>query len=533
MIKKFLPAFSVVMVLVALQIGSIFHGALGQSTIKQQRFVPFSRSTFASKEVSKDVRPFYPAGRGIRYPLAALSAVVPVIGDNVNVIGANDVRMRAKIGGKKVFTCNPGKQTPQNETSLAVNPNNPNNLVGGVNDYRLYVPSENRYDGGGGFFCSTDGGKSWTVGNLPGLVTADPDAPGIYETAGDPAVAAGPNNVFWYANLARNRTDDASAIAVSRSTDGGATWKTTFAIQTSAEEGKTIFNDKGWIAADPKDPNVAYVTWTQFNYDAKGNYLSSLIVYSKTANGDATWSTPQQVTPNLFNQGSVVCIDPDGNVHVVWNSYNAALGKDGVAYAMKPNGSDTFGATRFLAVDDDIKDPLVWAEFRTNSFPAFALDGNNLYVVWSNWNARNADIVYLHSTDGGLTWSSPKTIGGGASDQFFPWIGANKGKVFVSYMDHKGEKGSRYHMSIVASSDNGDTWSKPVKITSRSSDPSKGNYFEYPNCIPSFIGDYTGIDVGSDGVAHPFWTDIRKGNSPGDPGTTYDQDPYTATVTIH
>ena len=441
--------------------------------------------------------------------------------------------MRAKIGGKKVFTCNPGKQTPQNETSLAVNPNNPNNLVGGVNDYRLYVPRENRYDGGGGFFRSTDGGKSWTVGNLPGLVTADPDAPGIYETAGDPAVAAGPDNVFWYANLASNRTDDASAIAVSRSTDGGATWKTTFVIQTSAEEGKTLFNDKEWIAADPKDSKRAYVTWTQFNYSAKGNYISSLIVYSKTTDGGETWSAPQQVTPNLFNQGSVVYIDSDGNVHVVWESYNAALYKDGIAYAMKPNGSDTFGDTKFLAVDDDIMDPLGWAEFRTNSYPSFTIDGNNLHVVWSNWNSRNADIVYLHSTDSGVTWKDPKTIAGGRSDQFFPWVGAHKGTVFVSYMDHKGEKGSRYHMSIIASSDNGDTWSAPVKVTSRSSDPSKGNYFGYPNCAPSFIGDYTGVAVGSDGVAHPFWTDIRKGNSPADPDTTYDQDPYTATVTIH
>lgn len=532
MIKKFLPAFSVVTVLAALQIGSIFHGAQGQSPVGQERFFPFSRSTFASKEAGKDVRPFYPADRGVRYPLAAQSVLVPVIGDNVNVIGANDVRMRAKIGGKKVFTCNPGKQSPQNETSLAVNPNNQNNLVGGVNDYRLYVPSENRYDGGGGFFRSTDGGKNWTAGNLPGLVTADPNAPGIYETAGDPAVAAGPDNVFWYANITFNRSDDANAVAVSRSTDGGATWKTTFVIQTSAEEGKTLFNDKEWIAADPKDSKRAYVTWTQFNYNAKGNYISSLIVYSKTTDGGKTWSTPQQVTPELYNQGSVVYIDSGGNVHVVWESYNAALYKDGIAYAMKPNGSDTFGDTKFLAVDDDIMDPLGWAEFRTNSYPSFTVDGNNLHIVWSNWNGRNADIVYLHSTDGGVTWKDPKTIAGGRSDQFFPWVGADKGKVFVSYMDHKGEKRSRYHMSIIASNDNGDTWSAPVKITTRSSDPSKGNYFGYPNCAPGFIGDYTGIAAGSDGVAHPFWTDIRKGNSPGDPGTTYDQDPYTATITI-
>ena len=529
MIKKFLPAFSVITVFAALQIGSFFHSAQGQSPVSQERFVPFSRSSIATQGKKEDVnvRTLRPVGQGTKYPLAALSGKSPAVGVNVNMIDTSDVVQKKKINGKTVRTCNPGKQTPQNETSMAVNPNNPDNLVGGVNDYRLYVPSENRYDGGGGFFRSMDGGKSWTVGNLPGLVTADPDAPGIYETAGDPAVAAGPDNVFWYANIAFNRSDDANAVAVSRSTDSGATWETSFVIQTSDEEGASLFNDKEWVAADPNDPNIAYITWTQFKNDG-----SSRIVFSKTTDGGATWSAPQQVTPNLYNQGSVVYIDSDGNVHVVWESYNVTLHKDGIAYAMRPNGSDTFGDTRFLAVDDDIMDPLGWAEFRTNSFPAFALDGNNLYIVWSNWNGRNADIVYLHSTDGGVTWKDPKTIDGGRSDQFFPWIGADKGKVFVSYMDHKGEKGSRYHMSIIASNNNGDTWLAPVKTTSRSSDPSKGNYFGYPNCAPVFIGDYTGIAVGSDGVAHPFWTDIRKGNSPGDPGTTYDQDPYTATVTI-
>ena len=41
-----------------------------------------------------------------------------------------------------------------------------------------------------------------------------------------------------------------------------------------------------------------------------------------------------------------------------------------------------------------------------------------------------------------------------------------------------------------------------------------------------FIGDYTGMAVGSDGVAHSMWTDFR-----GNPGTTKpNQDAVTAAV---
>lgn len=85
---------------------------------------------------------------------------------------------------------------------------------------------------------------------------------------------------------------------------------------------------------------------------------------------------------------------------------------------------------------------------------------------------------------------------------------------------------------MVSSGDSGATWSAPVLVSSRASNVRLGNGFGYPDCAPRFIGDYSGIAVGSDGVAHPMWTDIRKGNSPDEPGSTHDQDPYTARVTL-
>src|SRR5439155_696109 len=79
--------------------------------------------------------------------------------------------------------------------------------------------------------------------------------------------------------------------------------------------------------------------------------------------------------------------------------------------------------------------PLPGATFRDYSFPAFARDGANLHVVWSNWNGTNADVLYIRSTDGGASWSSPVAIGGGSGDQFLPWVGSNGGTVFASWSD--------------------------------------------------------------------------------------------------
>jgi hypothetical protein len=295
-------------------------------------------------------------------------------------------------------------------------------------------------------------------------------------------------------------------------------------IQTSAADGAKLFNDKEWIAADPGDPAVAYVTWTQFHSNATGHYLSSPIVLAKTTDGGAHWSAPRQVSGYTRSQGSVVQVDAAGAVHVVFETF--AAGRDAVAYAVSRDGGATF-RTRILATVNDIPSPLPGAAFRTNSFPALALDGSALHVVWSNWNGTDADALYLRSTDGGASWSAPRTVGGGAGDQFFPWVAARGGNVYASWLNRTGA--AVYTAAVAGSADGGATWTAPTTLSSAVSDAAQGNLFGYPNCAASFIGDYTGIAVGADGAAHPIWTDIRTGN---DTRRTADQDPYTATVTF-
>jgi len=464
---------------------------------------------------------------------ATLAATTVSAGPNVDVnAGGSDATIQSPIGGVTVNSCFPGKETPQDETTIAVSPVDAAILVAGANDYRLYEPSENRYDGSGGFFRSTDGGATWMAGLLPGLVRANAIAPGLYEAAGDPSVAAGPNNVFWYANLAFNRTDNANSVAVSRSENGGATWSTSFVLQTSAADGGRVFNDKEWVGADPSNGLVAHVTWTQFQTSPSGHTRSSPIVISNTTDGGAHWSAPVRVSPFLYNQGSVVLVDATGTIHVTYEAYSR--GGDVVAYSTSTDGGATF-STRVLAAINDIPSPLPGATFRDYSFPAFARDGANLHVVWSNWNGTNADVLYIRSTDGGASWSSPVAIGGGSGDQFLPWVGSNGGTVFASWSDRPAANDT-YSIAGAGSSDGGASWSAPVAISTATSNVLDGNAFGYPTCAFSFIGDYSGITVDANGVAHVAWTDTRRGNDPTDSSTndtTADQDVYTATLSIH
>jgi BNR/Asp-box repeat protein len=480
---------------------------------------PFALSGLAAESRQPSVAST-PVTRGVINPSAPSSGGTLNVGTNVDVIGSNDVTQKAVINGVSVKTCNPGKNTAQNETTIA---SNGSSLVGGANDYRLYEPSENRYDSSGGFYVSNDGGKTWSVGFLPGLVRANPTAPGPYESAGDPAVVAGAPGVFWYANIAFDRTDAANSVAVSRSIDGGQTWTTHFVVQTPANQGKGLFNDKEWIGADPSDPTglTAYVTWTEFEG------ASSAIVISKTTDGGVTWTAPQLVSSVFTNdQGSTVVVDNSGHVFVTFETFNGST--DAVVFSVSIDGGASF-TSRQIASVQDIPSPLPGATFRDDSFPTLALDGTTatLHVVWSNWNGSNADVVYMRSIDGGADWSKPVTIGGGAGDQFFPWIAAGNGKVFATWFNRAGTDDT-YTIAGVSSSDAGATWTSPVTVSTATSNVMAGNQFQFPSCLFSFIGDYNAVTVDSSGVGHALWTDIRSNHFDGSGGA--DQDAFTATL---
>src|SRR6266487_2037795 len=128
------------------------------------------------------------------------------------------------MGSGSVMVVNVSNDTTaQNETPLAVNPANPQNLITGNNDWN--------YNDGCGVNASFDGGKTWTPtlpsGFLPGITqfTNDPAVPGtgVYDFGGDPAVAFSPDGNAAYFTCFGYRGKNV-ALWLSRSTDGGRTW---------------------------------------------------------------------------------------------------------------------------------------------------------------------------------------------------------------------------------------------------------------------------------------------------------------------
>ncbi len=194
---------------------------------------------------------------------------------------------------------------PDNEIAIVADPENPNHLLAGSNDYyyrfnnstgarQAIVPT--------GFFTSFDGGATWLDGQIPmrsGNGAGDP-AP-AFDAKHDVALMAQLENVGGQGGPFVSQGD----VSVSHSTDGGVTWSppVTVMLGTGAGIGpanQAKFFDKEWITVDnnPGSPffGRAYVTSTLFVNGLHGSFTRSPIVFSYSDDGGQTWTVPQEIS---------------------------------------------------------------------------------------------------------------------------------------------------------------------------------------------------------------------------------------------
>ena len=330
---------------------------------------------------------------------------------------------------------------PQNETSIAVDPNNSQRVVASMNDYvtRAWTctisgtPCSALGDGYSGTYFSNNGGGSWCcVSTDPShLGTLIPGVErlvgGIYDAGGDPSVAFDSQGHVYYSGLGFDRTAPPNTVAVNKGTfdgSGNLTWGApTFINATTAP---STLNDKPWIAVDSHSSSAfrdrIYVSWTRFIFNPQnGRYVQSPIslVYSK--DGGATFSSPQLIVGNvLYSQGSHPTVAPDGTVYVFWTGATRKATLDSIWVVKSTDGGVSW--SKPVAVSQLVNIiPIANTSFRNNSYPgaAVAPDGS-VYVTWSSLmsdagglcptrtnNGCHATVLYSKSTDGGATWSAP------------------------------------------------------------------------------------------------------------------------------
>jgi hypothetical protein len=334
----------------------------------------------------------------------------------------------------------------QNETAIAVDPNNPKRVVAAANDYvtrtwtctRGGTPCSALGDGYSGTYFSNDGGATWCCasaldGSSQGTLIPGVDhlSGGQYDAGGDPAVAFDSHGNVYYAGLGFDRLASPNTVAVNKGTfpSGHLTWgPPTFIDQTTSP---AIVNDKEWIGADHSASSPfrdrVYVTFTRFIFDPHtGRYVQSPIFEAHSSDGGATFSAPQSIVSNvLYDQGSRPVVGPDGTVYVFFEGSTRLATLNSTYVVKSTDGGETWSTPVAIAPVVDVI-PLANTAFRVNSFPAADIDPTNgtLYATWSSQTSDttgglcpartnsgcHSATFYSTSTDGGATWATPKLM---------------------------------------------------------------------------------------------------------------------------
>src|SRR5215471_14372292 len=351
---------------------------------------------------------------------------------------------------------------PQNETAIAVDPNNPNRIVGGANDYvtRTWscfvngTPCSALGDGYSGTYYSNNGGSNWCCNSNPNAnytPTTDPAQigtliPGVerlvggqYDAGGDPSVAFDSQGNVYYCGLGFDRTSPPSTVAVNKGTfdgSGNLSWGAPVFINPSTSP--STLNDKPWIAIDKSGGSFndrIYVSWTRFIFQAgSGAYVQSPIWFVYSTDGGATFSTPENISGSAhYSQGSHPVVGPDGTVYVFWNGSTRLASLNSTYMAKSTDGGDTWSKPLSVATMTNI--PGVRSTvFRVNSYPAAAAAPNgDVYATWNTEVDNTTPIytgdpgcayfipgnhvstchsvaVYSKSTDSGQTWTDPAPV---------------------------------------------------------------------------------------------------------------------------
>ena len=487
---------------------------------------------------------------------------------------------------------------PQNEPAIAMDPNKPQRIVVGMNDYvtRTWscmigsTPCSALGDGYSGTYYSNDGGATWCC------VSSDPNhlgtlipgverlTGGIYDAGGDPVVAFNTQGEVFFSGLGFDRTAAPNTVTVSKGTfnsNGVLTWGVpTFINPTTSP---AILNDKEWMAIDthvgsPFQDRI-YVSWTRFIFNPMtGGYVQSPIAFAYSSDDGATFSNPVLISGNvLYGQGSRPVVGPDGTVYVFWDASTRLPAFDSIWMVKSTDCGVSWSNPMAIATLTDIPPPTN-PTFRVNSFPAAAVGADGPLYFACNTDAKNtapvytADrscaywmvgtlrvqrdchnaVVYSVSSDGGATWTAPTpafpsleaatrtavgypvTSGWGVTlnapaarpvDQVYPAVAvAPDGDAFVSayaadvvspwlQCDHPATPTVVGRINCLGLGNYTDNARLDYVITDLSTAAMQTLTTHPINTQVQFgggfIGDYTDLAVGSEGMFHAVWTDTN------------------------
>ena len=360
-------------------------------------------------------------------------------------------------------------------------------------DFLVAASNLNRY------YVSSDGGQTWSG------YTAN----STYGVWGDPVVIVDTAGFFYYFHLSNPDVGSwIDRIVCQKSTDNGKTWNN----GTYTGWNGVKAQDKEWAVVNRKNNHI-YVTWTQFDeYGSQNPLDSTVILFSKSEDDGQNWSDPirlNKVAGDCLDddntvEGAVPAVGPEGEIYVSWS------GPEGLVFDLSEDGGETW-----LEEDIFVSDiPGGWNYtipdiMRSNGLPVTVCDTSQgpyrgtVYINWTDQRngTNDTDVWLVKSTDNGDTWSDPIRINDdpAGKHQFFTWmtIDQTNGFLYFVFYDRRNYDESKTDVYMAISKDGGETF-----INFRVSD---SPFSPRPDI---FFGDYTNITAYND-MVRPIWTRLE------------------------
>jgi hypothetical protein len=221
-----------------------------------------------------------------------------------------------------------------------------------------------------------------------------------------PALAVVQNRVHivWDDDTSGN-----SEILYAQSTDGGKSFSSPRKLSNNSGKSRNAT-----IAASG---NRVYVFWDD---DTPGN---AEIFYTVSQDGGQTFSAPLNLSQNTGRSIlPKIALSSQGILHVVWQ--DDTPGNREILYAQSADGSRTFTPARNISQNAG----------RSLS-PVIAVANANVYIAWDDATPGNHEIFYVHSSDGGLSFSNTTNLSQSLSFSAAPAIAAFENQVHVTWTE--------------------------------------------------------------------------------------------------
>lgn len=426
--------------------------------------------------------------------------------------------------------------TVQNEVSLALVPG----TVSGQPQVLLAAYNDGPYPAGPGLGVSTssNGGANWTAQQL----SYPTHSSGVMLVeAWDPTAAADTQGNLYVAHISTDGnwlTGPATGLYVHRSSTLGASWSTPVPVSENGGAAGAIdpafrLNDRCQMtvdryAASPNTDNV-YLAWIK---DRGWNMALpySDIYFASSTNGGASFNLATGTSaafPGRVNDENVghdmgnmpvPAVASDGTVYVSWMDYNVQSGGTGTIYLDKStDGGITWGQDKFVTTVNLPPLNLPNDNTRAKGAPVLEVSPTNpseLYLVYAENpditvlpdgtvvdGPDNGDIMFIKSTNGGTTWSSPVAVNDVLiNDQILPWMDVKlNGVIDIAWYDRRNDPSNlKWDTYITKSVNAGASFSSNTNVNDAAfTSPAVG--------AEGWLGEYLGLAVDSDHM-YVAWT---------------------------